>query len=294
MVGNNIGNIKKEFCTGCKMCADICPRKAILFEVSAEGFWYPTIDKSKCVNCGLCYDRCPLNIDLHTHDTCVYAAWNRDETVRRESTSGGLYFAFAKHVIEEGGYIIGSVYTDDFCGAYHTYSNSMQGLSRIMGSKYFQSDTEGIFNKTRELLEIGHKVLFTGTPCQISALKSFLNREYENLMTVDFICKGVPSPKMQQAKIHLYESKAGSRVTFYRDKWAKYAWSDFGELIRFEDGRERFISRWEDDINDCFIEKNLNLRESCYNCRIKGGTNSSELTMGDFWGIEGVTEKDSK
>lgn len=286
----------KDKCTGCKMCGDICPVDAIYFETNDEGFWYPHIDKKKCIGCGLCDKHCPV-LNESTQVEFVkeaYAAWNRDDVIRRESTSGGVYHVLAEYTLNCGGYIIGSAYTDDFCSAFHMYSNNHDGLLKIMGSKYFQSDTAGIYKKTKELLETGTKVLFTGTPCQIAALKKYLQKDYEELITVDFICRGVPSPKMQEKKIRLYENKEKSKVVFYRDKSDKYAWEDFGELIRFENGKEKFISRWEDDINNCFIHKNLNIRESCYVCEIKNGKNVADITMGDFWGIRGVTEKDLK
>lgn len=245
-------------CTGCKMCADICAKEAITFEDDQNGFWYPKLDESKCVQCGLCLKQCPVikKSERKEFTRVAYASWNSNEEIRRESTSGGVYYSFASYVIDQGGYIVGCSYTEDFCSAYHTYSDNYDGLARIMGSKYFQSDTAGIYKKTRDLLQTGKLVLFTGTPCQVAALKNYLNCDYDNLITLDFICRGVPSPKLQEKKIKLYEKKSGSKVIFYRDKSDKYAWSDFGELIKYANGKEHFISRWEDDINNCFIHEN--------------------------------------
>ena len=295
-MGGNIEKILKTDCTGCKMCGDICPVQAITFEINKQGFWYPVVDPKKCINCGLCLKKCPVGEAKKENErkerAKAYAAWSKNDAIRRESTSGGLYYEFASCVLKQKGYIVGSVYTDDFCAAYHTYSDNEDGLKRIMGSKYFQSDTEGIYKKTEDLLKTGRMVLFTGAPCQISALRSFLGKEYDNLITVDFICRGVPSPLLQKRKIELYKKEMKSPVTFYRDKSKHVGWSNFGELIRFGNGKERFISRWKDDINDCFIAQNLNLRESCYSCRFKCGKMESDITMGDFWGIFDVTEKD--
>lgn len=294
----NIEKILKTDCTGCKMCGDICPTHAISFEANRQGFWHPVIDHEKCVDCGLCLRKCPVGDKRgdgkKEGEIKAYAAWSRNDAVRRESTSGGLYYEFASYVLSQKGYIVGSVYTDDFCGAYHTYSDQEDGLKRIMGSKYFQSDTEGIYKKTEELLKTGRMVLFTGAPCQIAALKCFLGKEYDNLITLDFICRGVPSPLLQRKKIELYSKEMRSPVISYRDKSKHVGWSNFGEFIRFKNGKKRFISRWKDDINDCFIARNLNLRESCYSCRFKFGKMESDITVGDFWGISGVTEKDMK
>ncbi len=293
-----VDTIDKNKCTGCKMCADICPRNAISFSANEDGFWYPTVDAEACVQCGACLKRCPAAEEGAQADDCsrrvVYAAWNRDESARRDSTSGGVYRAFAERVIANGGFLVGSVYSEDFCSARHICSDDPADISRIMGSKYFQSDTAGIYKKTKELLQTGREVLFCGTPCQVSALKRYLGEDHPNLISVDFICRGIPSPKLQQEKVRYYEKKAKSRLTFFRAKCDKYAWTDFGDLVRFENGKELFVSRWDDHINECFISRNLNLRESCYRCELKDGRYRSDLTMGDFWGIREVTEKDQK
>lgn len=291
-----IDTIKMTKCTGCKMCGDICPVNAISYEVNEQGFWYPVVDTDKCIKCEKCIKACPVSEDCikfeHSRTKVVYAAWSADDNVRRKSTSGGIYYELALWVINNGGYIVGSVYSDDFKSAYHTFSNDMEGLERIMGSKYFQSDTENIYKKVKELLALDKLVLFTGAPCQVSALKHFLNKDYENLLTVDFICKGVPSPLIHKKKIELYEQKKKVPVTRYGDKTKPYGWSNFGETIEFKNNSKHFISRWKDEINNCFVRKNLNVRESCYSCEFKNGENDSDLTIGDFWGITGVTERD--
>lgn len=284
-------------CTGCKACGDICPKGAISYKNNDDGFWYPIVNEEKCIRCGKCRNVCGA-VDLIPENTdftkLSFAAWNRNLEIRRNSTSGGIYQCFAKYVLENGGYIVGSVYTDDFYGAYHTYTDSLDDLPKIMGSKYFQSDTDGIYKTTKKLLQENKTVLFTGTPCQVVAVKKYLGKEYENLITVDFICRGVPSPKLQEMKLKLYESWEKSKIISFKDKSDNYAWVDFGEEIKFENGKTKFISRWRDDYFDAFVRRDLNIRNSCYECMLKGGNNSSEITMGDFWGIKGVTEKDKK
>lgn len=289
-----IDQIEKIKCTGCKMCGDVCQSKAISFEINEQGFWYPVVDKTKCIKCGLCIRKCTINKDeVFVDKRKAYAAWSKNDAVRRDSTSGGVYYELANAVLDKGGYIVGSVYTEDYCGAYHIASNNKDDLRKIMGSKYFQSDTEGIYEKTRKLLNEGEYVFFTGLPCQVYALKRYLNnKDYDNLLTLDLLCRGVPSPKLQKRKIELYEKKYCSKIKTYRDKSKNIGWSNFGEYMTFQNGKKCFISRWEDQINNCFIEKNLNLRESCYLCDLKDGRTAADLTAGDFWGVHPTTRKD--
>lgn len=289
-----IDKIDQQKCTGCKMCADICPKSAITFDVDKEGFWYPTVDYDKCVKCGLCVKKCivyePLTVETKR---VAYAAYSKNDEIRRESTSGGVYYELAQKVLKLGGYLVGSVYSEDYYSAHHIISNNPDDLPRIMGSKYFQSDTEEIYKKTKEILDQDNYVLFTGLPCQVHALKVFLNKDYEKLITLDLLCRGVPSPKMHMKKVQSYEKKANCKVKSFRDKSKYEGWENFGEYMTFQNGKTRFISRWEDHINNCFIHLNLNIRESCYSCIFKDGNNASDLTTGDFWGITGHTEKDA-
>lgn len=288
-----VETISKAKCTGCKMCGDVCPQEAIHFSFDKQGFWYPEVSAQKCVNCGVCVKKCPaLQDNQYKTDRTAYAAWSRDDTIRRESTSGGVYYEFAKFFLDQGGTLAGCAYSEDFKSAFHMITDTYEGLERIKGSKYFQSDTQGIYRQVESALKAGKKVLFTGTPCQVAALKSFLQRDYDNLLTVDFICRGVPSPLVHKKKIELYQDKAGSEVVAYRDKSKLRGWANFGELVQFANGKRKFISRWKDEINNCFIEKNLSLRDSCDQCKYKNGNNASEITIGDFWGIKAVSRKD--
>ncbi len=292
-MADSVAIVTKEKCTGCKMCAAICPHNAISFPVSSEGFWYPQISEQECVNCGLCTKKCPaMRNDKYETKRTAYAAWSRDDDIRRDATSGGIYYEFAKYFLDQGGVLAGCSYSDDYKSAFHMITDNYEGLNRLKGSKYFQSDTQGIYEEIRNVLKMGKKVLFTGTPCQVVALKNYLQQDYDNLLTVDFICRGVPSPKVHEKKIELYQDKTKSIVTSYRDKSKLRGWANFGELIQFANGRQKFISRWKDEINNCFIEKNLSMREACYTCKYKDGNNASDITLGDFWGIKGVTRKD--
>ena len=188
------GSISKEVCTGCKMCGDICPTNAISFQTDFDGCWYPNVDNEKCVKCGLCEKKCPaLHImpSQKEKDPVVYAAWTKDDRIRYNSTSGGIYYELAKSFIEQGGYIAGCAFSEDYKTAKHILGKTEHDLQEIMGSKYFQSDTAGIYKAVLKLLKQGEKVLFCGTPCQVAALRSYVGKDYENLFLLDFICKGI-------------------------------------------------------------------------------------------------------
>ena len=292
-----VAQISQNRCTGCKACGDVCPTSAISFETDAEGFWYPNVDKGRCVECKRCVNVCPVSKDGAAANSgsmpkCAFAAWHKEDCVRREATSGGVFPAFGEFFLSGGGFLIGSSYSDDYKAAFHCVAEDKAGFERIKGSKYFQSDTGGIYERTKECISTGKPVLFVGTPCQVAALYHYLGTRPENLLTMDFICRGVSSPLLHRKKIEYYEKKGRSKVVFYRDKCKKYAWIDFGALIRFANGREKFVSRWRDEILHFFIAKNLNMRPSCYECCFKLGHMFSDLTIGDFWGIDRVTEKD--
>lgn len=283
-------------CTGCKMCGDLCSQKAITFRTDKEGFWYPSVDYSKCIKCGLCKAKCPVlekNNKEKTFTAKGYAAWNRENEIRKESTSGGVYYAMAKTVVDREGYIVGSAYSKDCKSAVHISGNDNEAIKKICGSKYFQSDTTGIYRVTKRLLDDNKEVLFTGTPCQISALYSYLKKDYSNLITCDFICRGVPSPKLHKLRIEHYEKKYHSIVASYKDKdKEKNGWACFGEKIVLENGKKIFINRYKDWFNECFINYNFNIRPSCYDCNFKGNNHLADITIGDFWGITHVTDKD--
>ena len=143
-----VGSISKEVCTGCKMCGDICPTNAISFQTDFDGCWYPNVDDEKCVKCGLCEKKCPaLHImpSQKEKDPVVYAAWTKDDRIRYNSTSGGIYYELAKSFIEQGGYIAGCAFSEDYKTAKHILGKTEHDLQEIMGSKYFQSDTAGIY-----------------------------------------------------------------------------------------------------------------------------------------------------
>ena len=242
-----ISSIEKNKCTGCKMCGDICPCGAVDFKTENDGCWYPTVDEEKCIECGLCIKKCPaLNIvpSDNNSDPAVYAAWSLNEKVRYDSTSGGIYYEVAKAFIDEGGYIAGCIFSSDFKTAKHVIGKTYDDLNAIMGSKYFQSDTAGIYKKISTLIKNGEKVLFCGTPCQVAALRSFLGKDQRNLYLLDFICKGINSPKAYTAYIDEIERNYKSSVKLVRQKSKKTGWQSLATNIIFQNGKEYHKKNW--------------------------------------------------
>ena len=184
-------------CTGCGMCTNICPEQAIKLKEGLHGFVFPIIDESLCINCGLCEIKCPSNLEKQCRSTVqeVYAAWNHDKKVRKESSSGGIFTLIAEKLLEEGGVVAGVAWDEQF-HPHHVMCDNVNDLEKLRGSKYSQSNTGDIYRIIKHELSTGRKVLFSGTPCQNAALKSYLGKDYYNLFMVDLVCHGVPSNKI--------------------------------------------------------------------------------------------------
>lgn len=289
---------RKEDCVGCGACLDCCPKDAIAWQTDIEGFWYPKVDMQRCVDCGLCEKVCPVlkagplnETNVDAGQPTVLAAWNTDPDVRFASTTGGLFSALADRMLEQGGYIGGAVWTEDF-GARHIVSNNPDDLLRIRGSKYFQSDSTGLYRSVRELLRRGEKVLVCGCPCQMAALRSFLRRDYENLIIVDFICCSINSPKLFRAYLDDLEKEYGAKVVAYHPKNKEYGgWHNFAFKATFANGKVYAKNRTDDDFTKCFIGTHIAGRPSCYECRFKSVPRIADITIADFWGIERVDSK---
>jgi len=288
-----INIIRKEDCTGCSACVDICGHKAISLETDIEGFWYPKVNSELCSNCGLCEKTCPeLNIEeLKKHGTnevpIILASYLEDNKIRIESTSGGLFSALANNMYDSGGYVGGAVYTEDFA-AKHIISNNREDLLRIRGSKHFQSDMTGLFIQIRKLLVSGEKVLICGAPCQMAGLRLFLGKEYEELITVDFICLGINSPKIFHKHLESLERQYGAKVISVQGKNKDLGWRSLAYKIKFANNKVYLCEGKKDNFIRGFIETYCNCRPTCYECKYKGFPRISDITLGDFWGIEKV------
>lgn len=278
-------------CCGCNACGDVCAQHAITFKTDNEGFWYPEVDKEKCTDCHLCEKVCPMlheanNVERYA-EANVFAAYTKDEAIRLDSTSGGIHSMLALKKFSKNAYVGGAVYNADHtCSQIVTSDENM--LSEIRSSKYLQSNSEGIYSEIRKLLREGKEVFYCGCPCQIHALYNFLGKEYDNLTTSDFICRGVNSPKVFLKYIEMLERRFGSKATKIKFKNKKWGWHNFSLRVNFESGKEYCKDRWHDYFFIGYLQSGNFARPSCYECPFKGFPQKADITLADFWGIEKI------
>lgn len=277
-------------CSGCAACKNICPRNAISMKEDEKGFRYPRINSESCINCKLCEKVCPvLNLKEDEEKQIIpkaYAAYNNDIETRMKSSSGGIFTLIAEEILKKGGIVFGAV-LDESLNVVHKKVTNIAELEELRGSKYLQSDLKNTYREVRELLNNGMVVLFTGTPCQIAGLKTFLEKEYENLYMQDLICHGVPSKKLWEKYISYREKNENSKIkkVFFRNKENK-GWSNYQVLVEFEN-KKAFFDLSKDLYMQSFL-KDIALRDSCYNCKFKKVNRDSDITIADFWGINKI------
>lgn len=300
----------KHHCCGCEACVQSCPKQCISFKEDVEGFLYPQVDKSICIDCGLCEKVCPVLNQAESSSTIsVYAAKNTKEEDLVKSSSGGVFILLANYVLSQGGVVFGAKFDKDW-NVIHSYAETEEEAHAFMGSKYVQSRIGNTFHQARVFLKQGRKVLFSGTPCQIAGFKRFLRKDYDNLLTVDVICHGVPSPKVWNRYIdEIIYNACKEEITIsdhqaidksadvqienisFRDK--RISWKEFCFSITLAkpsvDDKKNTVSQShifrEDPYMKLFL-RNLILRPSCYQCPSKTGKSQSDFTIADFWGIE--------
>lgn len=284
---DNIAGVKK--CTGCLSCYNACPYGAIEKEYDGEGFIRPVVREDRCRHCKKCILACPVCTECESYLTPekCYAVMAGDQW-RIKGSSGGMFPYMASVFLEQGGYAAGAVFDEDF-RVKHIVTNRQDELEKIYTSKYVQSDPGEVYKEIRVLLEKNEKVLFSGCACQIAGLKKYLSKEYENLFLVDVVCHGVPSPAVFGKYIHEIEDEEGAvKEISFRNK-EKMGWKT-GFYARLEDGRE-ILRSVEDDLFLSGYLANWFLRECCYECRFKEHR-YGDITLGDFWGINRLTEFD--
>jgi ferredoxin len=281
--------IAKEDCTGCKMCADACPKTAISFGMDGEGFWYPQVNNERCVRCGICVKKCPVLTPCppdaaHTQHPAVYAAKANEESLRRASTSGGVFGVLARAVLKQGGVVAGAAW-DETLHVRHMIIHSEAQLPELQGVKYVQSDTTEIYRTVKAHLDAGETVLFSGTTCQNAALCAYLGRGYDNLIQCDFVCHGVPSPGAWESYKQMQERLQGAPLSalHFRDKTV--SWSESGVRTVFADGKEIFASAQEDPWMQAYLRAKALVRPSCFACPFKALPRITDLTLADFWGV---------
>lgn len=278
--------INKKKCCGCTACVHICPQSCIAMVEDKMGFLYPIIDEDKCIHCGKCEKVCPSLNKGEKAQSPIFC-WGghaKLELIRKASSSGGLFTVFAEEVINSGGVVFGARMSEDCTIVYHDFVQNVEDLSVFRGSKYVQSDLKKCFPQVQENLKLGRNVLFSGTPCQIDGLRLFLKKDYSNLLTIELICHGTPSPKIFRKYIEYMTNKFNDSITKVN--------------FRNEVGGNVSIMRIDTE-NGHIYQKNKNidpyyrmflsdtcLRESCYQCPSRGLYRRADITLSDFWGVE--------
>lgn len=228
-------------CCGCEACAQRCPRGCIEMKADQEGFYYPTVNEAECIDCGLCDKVCAMQVKTDLNENVMpkaYVAFAKDNEIRKKSSSGGLFTVLASAVIKQNGCVFGAVMSEDCKTVFHAKAQNQQELEAMCGSKYVQSRILDTYKCVEQELIKCRMVLFSGTPCQVEGLKAYLDRDYQNLICIDLICHGVPSPKLWKKYVAHREHCAGASVrrTFFRYK--KYGWKEYSVLFKFSNNME--------------------------------------------------------
>lgn len=273
-------------CTGCMACSNICDI-AIKVVTDKEGFRRPVIINNDCSKCGKCVNACPVLTPVVPEKTIthqVFACTNSSKLVRLDSSSGGVFTELAKFVLQKKGGVFGAAFTNE-CVVIHIEIDSENDLSKLRKSKYVQSDVGQCLKKAKERLEAGQYVLFSGLPCQIAGLYSYLGKDYDRLYTVDILCKGVPSPGVFAEFICETEKHWGCKVQEINFREKKYGWGNRAMMVlTFANGKQRVSPLTLSSFGSGF-STDLFSRPSCYNCKYKNKDRVGDITLGDFWGI---------
>ena len=280
-----INIMEKNECTGCYGCATICPQNCIYMLDDNEGFKYPKVDLDKCIKCNLCERVCPLlNIKYIDNNPIALACYNINDDVRKQSSSGGIFSLVAERVINNNGVVFGAKFDKNF-EVKHDYAETIKGIDKFRGAKYVQSRIGDTYRIAKQFLNQGRQVLFSGTPCQIGGLKRYLQKEYSNLICIDLICHGVPSPLAWKTYKERFNNKKEIKNINFRDK--TYGWKGYSFRIDYVDKSNELIRRLENSYMDGFIG-DIYLRPSCHECKFKSINRESDLTLADFWGIDNI------
>lgn len=281
----NITNDNKKDCCGCTACANICPKHCITMKEDREGFMYPSVDKTNCINCNLCEKVCPI---INTQPSKylpdkAYIVRNKDCEIVKNSTSGGAVTAFCEEILRKNGIIFGGAFDENF-NVLHRSAESVEDLKIFRSSKYVQSDLSDTYKNVRQNLDNGRYVMFTGTPCQVEGLLRFLKKPYNNLFTVDFVCRAVPSPLVWKKYRELKTKKYNSEITYANFREKTYGYHSANLTLRFASGKKSIENTKTDYMLKSFFD-GICSRPSCYECAFRKADRVSDLTVFDCWNI---------
>lgn len=278
---------KEESCCGCGACVVKCPQNAISLKENKYGFVYPQIEESICVNCGACKKVCVFLKEKKINKFDCYASVNMDDSLIMKSASGGVFSAIAYDFIKAGGYVCGAatIIKQGIMSVEHIVINNTENLYLLQGSKYVQSSTVSAYKKIQTLLKNGKKVLFSGTPCQVDAIKSLCDQYVgKGLFTIDIICHGVPSQKFFNEYLLEYQKQKKSLINHVDFRNKRYGWGLKG-IIQFENGESESITPETSSYYRLFLDGEI-YRENCYNCSYSSLNRVGDITIGDYWGVE--------
>ena len=266
-------------------CYNACNHNAIDKIYDRKGFIHPKVDETKCVNCGLCSNACPvLKTQNRNTQNLVYAGWIKDDTIRQKSSSGGLFYALSCYCIGKGGVVFGAQYAEDYKSVEHGIADSINDIEKLMTSKYVQSDINNSFRLCKQYLLGNRVVLFSGTPCQIAGLRAYLRKDYDNLITIDIVCHGVPSPGIYKDYMDYLEKTNQDKINNVNFRLKKPRWGNTYLFVGFEKATPYLGSEGRDPF---FIwsNRNYSLRDCCHHCEYTSVERVSDITIADFWGF---------
>lgn len=272
-------------CCGCEACANACSHKAIEMRHDEEGFYYPVVDENKCTDCGLCRNVCPVLNKCQSAEPykVSFAGFSADNEILEKCATGGVATEFSKLVIQQGGVVFGVSFSPDYIKSEYHVATTIDELKRFSGSKYVQSTKGDVYKQVKERLKKQHVVLFIGCPCDVAALKLFLNKEYENLFTIELICMGVTSYKIAENYKKWVEKRYNSKLIYLNARNKEKGWFVPHLELRFENGKKKLASLYGTYYG--YGSQVFN-RPSCYQCKYRGQAGVADIRIGDFWGIK--------
>lgn len=275
---------KDENCCGCGACANICPKNAVTMQEDKYGFLFPVINPELCVECNMCRKVCAYhNLTEENTPLKTWVAVSKNKKSLEKSSSGGVFYTLANEFIKNGGCAVGASFDENF-SLNHIIADTNKELRKLQGSKYCQSSTGFVFREIKKRLKNNHKVIFSGCPCQVAGLKSYLGKDYDNLVTIDLICHGVPSNKSFRDYLKNFEDRKQIKIKAFSFRDKNIGWGKNGSIISENNKKLKLFEVAESYL--FYFAHSLIMRKSCYSCKYAGSDRPADITIGDYWGIE--------